>query len=167
MIDPKYRLGEEQSLDRVRLVAKNENIVLGSQNVDFSGTDLVDATDPLSFGGYVRTRSGLYLDLSFNGLQALRKLYDNVKKYKTYWAVLQHAHGHFSDPDFFVKDQQIYDLKRFSEEVFPGNVASFLRRPYSFGFKGPYTNSRDGSSFYLVCQKTLEPYLLDSITFHK
>lgn len=108
-LDPNYRKGEQYALEWARQMLSSE-LVITNQHEDFLGTDL--ATPDMQIGVYVRTRFGKYRDLTFNGVQAIKKVRKNaLDRFTSYYAILQYAAGTgFSDPNFNIQHQYLINL---------------------------------------------------------
>jgi hypothetical protein len=172
LISTNYRKGEEASLESLRAFFDDDSIRLGNSIQDFGGYDLV--SDDSGFRGYVRTRFNGYLDLTFNGVQALVKAQRNARETEKFIAVLQHSPSDgFDDPDFKVEDQVVIDLGQFIadydydiEELKKQNRA-VVRGPVAhvsdiFQIK---TQRETGKTFFVVSLEDLQDYILEVMEF--
>lgn len=138
MICKNHRRGEEECLPRAQKNFSNPNLVLGSYDEDLDGVDIVDSINRYFISIYARCRFGGYLDITFNGDQALKKVVSNIFKYEKYIVILQYAEGtSFSDPDFRVIEEHAFDLKKWFLTVIGksrGVYDHFLENPQAYGF---------------------------------
>jgi len=166
-----YRRGEESSLNSLRDFFGDNSIRLGNRTQDFNGYDLV-SNDP-NFRGYVRTRFNGYLDLTFNGVQALVKAQRNARQVENFIAVLQHSPSTgFDDPNFKVTDQFVIDLGQFIAdydddiEALKAQNRDTVRgtRASVSGIFKQKTQRDTGEVFFVVELKDLENYILERMS---